>query len=105
VGAHKALVTNAADSTAVDLSMLMGGRVSPGLRLSGGVSVSFESLDHVSNSGFTRAWAVPGVEYRINRNLDLVAEGGVGLNHNSPHYFTVGFAVFLPTSDAARERR
>jgi hypothetical protein len=105
LGAHKALVTNAADSTAVDLAALAGGRVSPSLRLSGGVSVSFESLDHVNNSGFTRAWAVPGVEVRINRNVDFVAEGGVGLNDNSPHYLTAGIAVYLPTSDAARVRR
>jgi hypothetical protein len=67
--------------------------------------VSFESVDHVSNSGFTRAYVVPGLEYRINRSLDLVAEVGVGLNQNSPHYFTAGFAVYMPTSDRARERR
>jgi hypothetical protein len=105
LGAHKAFVSDAANSTAVDLAALLGGRVSPRLRVSGGVSVSFESLDHVDNSGFTRAWAVPSVEVRINRNVDFVAEGGVGLNDNSPHYVTAGFAVYMPTSDAARERR
>jgi hypothetical protein len=105
LGAHKALVTDAQNSTAFDLGALLGGRVSPRLRVSGGVSVSFESLDGVDNSGFTRAWAVPGLELRINRNVDFVAEGGVGLNDNSPHYVTAGFAVYMPTSDKARDRR
>jgi hypothetical protein len=104
-GAHKAFLRDAADSTAVDIAALMGGRVSSRLRVSGGVSVSFESLDQVDNSGFTRAWAVPGVEVRINRHFDFVSEGGVGLTDNSPHYLTAGVAVYMPTNDAARERR
>src|SRR5215468_8348213 len=96
LGAHKALVTGAPDSTAVDVSMLMGGRVSPSLRVSGGVTVSFESLDDQRRStNFRRVYLLPGFEYRINRNLDLIAEFGAGLNHDSPHYLTVGFAVYV----------
>jgi len=105
LGAHKALIRDASDSTAVDTSLLMSGRVTPSLAVSGGVNVSFESLDHVPNSSFTRAYVVPGVEYRISRNLDFVSQFGVGLNHHSPHYLTAGFAVYLPTSESARERR
>jgi hypothetical protein len=105
VGVHKALVTGAPNSTAVDLSTTMGGRVSPSLRVSGGVTVSFESLDDVRRStNFHRVYAVPGVEYRINRNLDFIAEFGAGLNHDSPHYLTAGFAVYMPVTDAARNR-
>lgn len=105
LGAHKALIRDAHDSTAVDLSWLVGGRVAPSLRLSGGVSLSFESLDDVPNSSFTRAYVVPAVEYRVTRNLDFVSQFGVGLNHDSPHYLNVGFALYMPTSESARERR
>ena len=70
------------------------------------MSVSFESLDDTRRStDFRRVYLLPGVEYRINRNMDLVAEFGAGLNHDSPHYVTVGFAFYPPTSEAARERR
>lgn len=94
-GAHKALVDNAPDSTAIDLSGQLSGHVTRRLEIYGATSVSFESLDGVPNSGFTRAYLIPGIEYWITNNLDFVSEFGVGLNDNSPHYFGLGFAYYI----------
>ena len=94
-GAHKALMDNAPNSTAIDLSGQLSGHVTRRLEIYGATSVSFESLDGVPDSGFTRAYLVPGIEYWITDNLDFVSEFGVGLNDNSPHYFGLGFAYYI----------
>jgi hypothetical protein len=94
-GAHKALVSAAGDSTAIDLASQLSAHVTDRLEIYGATSVSLESLDGVPNSGFTRAYVIPGVEYKISPKLDLVSEFGLGLNDNSPHYFGLGFALYI----------
>ncbi len=94
-GAHKALVDGGVDSTAIDLSGQLSGHLTPRLEIYGATSVSFESLDGVPDSGFTRAYLIPGVEYKISEDLDFVSEFGIGLNDNSPHYFGLGFALYI----------
>ena len=83
------------DSKALDLAGLLSGRVADKLELYGGVSVSFESLDDVPDSDFTRLYAVPGLEYKVSEQLDLVAEFGVGLNDDSPNYIAFGLAFYF----------
>lgn len=95
LGAHKAAVDGGNDSKALDLAALVSGNVARKLELYGGLSVSFESLDDVPDSGFTRAYFVPGLEYKISEQLDLVAEFGIGLNDDSPHYLGFGLALYL----------
>jgi hypothetical protein len=95
LGAHKASVDGGNDSKALDLAALVSGNVARRLELYGGVSVSFESLDDVPDSGFTRAYLVPGLEYKISEQLDLVTEFGIGLNDDSPHYFGFGLSLYL----------
>jgi hypothetical protein len=95
VGGHGASVDDGFDSKALDLSALVSGHVAERLELYGGMSVSFESLDDVEDSGFTRAYLVPGFEYKISEELDLVGEFGIGLNDDSPHYLGLGIAVYL----------
>jgi len=48
---------------------------------------------------------VPGLRWGFADRLDLLVEGGVGLNHNSPSYVTVGVAAYMPVSDRAQGRR
>ena len=69
--------------------------MTPKLELYGGLNLSFESLDDVPDSNFTRAYVVPGIEYRINHQLDLLAEVGVGLNDDSPNYVSFGLALYI----------
>jgi hypothetical protein len=94
-GGHKALVDNGVDSTAFDMTGQVTKHLTDRLELYGGTSVSFEWLDNVSDSGFTRVYVVPGVEYKVSENLDFISEFGVGLNDNSPHYFGLGFALYI----------
>ncbi len=94
-GGHWASVDDGFDSKALDLAGLLSGRVADKLELYGGVSVSFESLDDVPDSDFTRLYAVPGLEYKVSEQLDLVAEFGVGLNDDSPNYLAFGLAFYF----------
>jgi hypothetical protein len=57
--------------------------------------MEFESVDDVDDSSFTRAYVVPGIEYKITQDLDLVAEFGIGLNDDSPHYLSAGLAFYI----------
>jgi len=104
LGAHKALMQSAPDSTAVDAAWMMSTRLSRRLRFEGGMSLSLESIDHVPNSRFNRVYVVPGVNYRVSRQVDFVSRLGLGLNNNSPNYLTAGFSFELPVSGSAHRR-
>jgi hypothetical protein len=93
-GFHKASVEQGRDSTALDTSALLSGHLSDRLELYGGVSLSFESLDD-TEVDFTRAYLVPGIEYKVSDALDLLAEFGIGLNDDSPNYLGAGVALYL----------
>ena len=104
-GGHQALVRNAPDSTALDLAAQVSRRVRPRLEIYGGPAFSYETVHGVADSGFTRWYAVPGVRWGLANRLDLLVEGGVALNHNSPSYVTVGIAASRPVSDGAQRDR
>lgn len=95
LGGHWAAVDDGFDSKALDLAGLVSGHVADKLELYGGVSVSFESLDEVPDSSFTRAYLVPGLEYKVSERLDLVAEFGIGLTDDSPNYVGFGLALYF----------
>jgi len=95
LGAHGAAVDGGNDSKALDLAALVSGNVARKLELYGGFNVSFESLNDVPDSSFTRVHLVPGLEYRLAEDLDLVAEFGIGLNDDSPHYLAFGVSLYL----------
>ena len=48
---------------------------------------------------------VPGIKWGFADRLDLLVEGGVGLNDNSPSFVTVGIAAYLPVSNGAQRHR
>ena len=94
LGAHKTS-TDLGDSSAIDTALLVSGNIGDKLEAYGGLNLSFESLDDVDDSSFTRAYVVPGIEYKITQDLDLVAEFGIGLNDDSPHYLSAGLAFYI----------
>ena len=56
------------------------------------------SKDHVAigvAGGFKTAHLVPGLEYKINDKIDVLAEAGVALNDNSRHYVSGGIAIYF----------
>lgn len=94
LGAHKTS-SDFVDSSAIDTSLVASGKVGDRLEAYAGLNLSFESLDDIDDSSFTRAYIVPGIEYKIHDDLDLVAEFGVGLNDDSPHYVSAGLAFYI----------
>lgn len=94
LGAHKTDL-DIVDSSAIDVALLASGKVGDNLDLYGGLNVSFESLDDVPDSDFKRVYVVPGLEYKLHPDLDLVAEFGIGLNDDSPNYVSAGLAFYL----------
>ncbi len=107
IGGHHAFVRDALDSNALDVAASLGHWFSPRLQLYAGAAYSFEKLNGVPprlDSTFDRWYVVPGFRVPLASRLDLLVEGGVGLNHDSPHYVTAGFAYNLPVSDRAAGR-
>jgi hypothetical protein len=94
-GFHKADFDSGIDSTAWDVAGIVSGKIAHNLDLYGGLSLSFESLDNVPDSSFTRVYVVPGLEYSVHRNVDLLAEVGLGLNDDSPNYVGFGVSLYL----------
>lgn len=95
VGARRSDFEGDIDSTAIDTSLLLSRNVGNSLELYGGLSLSFESFDDVEDSSFTRAYIVPGLEYKVSDDLDLVAEIGLGINDDSPNYVGFGLAFYI----------
>jgi hypothetical protein len=94
LGLHRKDRSSGRDSTSIDTALLLSGHLTPRLELYGGLNLGFESVDDVS-SDFTRAYAVPGIEFRVSKDLDLLAEYGIGLNDDSPNYLSLGLALYL----------
>lgn len=92
LGIHRTDFEGDRDLTGIDTALLVSGNVADKLELYGGLNVSFESGD---NRDFTRAYLVPGIEYRVAENLDLLAEFGVGLSDESSNYLSFGLALYV----------
>jgi hypothetical protein len=105
-GGHRALVSHALDSTALDLAAQLSARLGQRLEIYGGAVFSWELLHDPAgpDTDFTRIHLVPGARFGVAEKLDLLVEAGVGLNDNSPHYVTAGLAWNVPVSAAARRR-
>lgn len=105
VGGHRAFITDGRDSNALDLAVQLGQRLGGRLEIYGGPAFSYESISGVSDSGFTRWYVVPGLKLGVAERLDLVVEGGIGFNEDSPDFITAGLSLHVPASSGARGRR
>jgi hypothetical protein len=95
-GLHVARGDKTLDTTGVDLTFLASKHVTSKLDLYGAIDLDFESVTerHIDDS-FTRAHLVPGLEYRVRRDIDLLAEIGIAVNDNSSHYISGGIAFYF----------
>jgi hypothetical protein len=82
------------DTTALDFTFLGSGHVSPRLEVFGALDLARNSINDVDFS-FTTAHLVPGIEYALKPDIDLVAELGLGLNDDSTNYVSFGIAYYL----------
>jgi hypothetical protein len=94
-GAHKSSFDGGGGSTAIDTAVIASRSVGSSLEAYVGGSLSFESIDDVDDSSFKRFYVVPGVEYKLGEDVDLLAEFGLGLNDDSPNYFSFGAAYYI----------
>jgi hypothetical protein len=82
-------------ANAIDLEGIVSRNVGDDLEVYVGGSLSFESISDVDDSDFTRFYAVPGIEYKVADDIDVLAEFGLGLNDDSPNYFSFGVAYYV----------
>jgi hypothetical protein len=95
-GLHKAdFEGEGADSTAFDFAAIASRKVASRLEAYLGGSLSLESVDDAEDSSFTRFYVVPGVEYRLAKDVDLLAEVGIGVNDDSPNYLSFGVSYYV----------
>lgn len=94
LGGHMTDSRPGADSSGIDTTLLFS--TSPALRLElyGGLKLAFDSVKN-SDRNLTRVHLVPGIEYRISADIDLLAEFGIALNDNARSYVSVGLALYL----------
>jgi Putative MetA-pathway of phenol degradation len=95
LGAHKSDFDGGGGSTAIDTAVIASRSVGDNLEAYVGGSLSFESIDDVDDSSFKRFYLSPGVEYKLGKDIDLLAEFGLGLNDDSPNYFSFGAAYYI----------
>ena len=79
-------------TTALDLVFLGSTRGTPRLDFYGGLDLSFERSDFFD---FETVHLVPGLEYKLSDDLDVLVEFGLGLNDDSFHYVSGGLAFYL----------
>jgi hypothetical protein len=93
-GAHRLDGEGGFDLTGFDGAATLGTHLGSKFEPYVGLKLSFESVAH-GGGDFTRLHVVPGFEYRLSKNLDIVAELGLGLNDDSTSYASAGLALYL----------
>ena len=84
------------DSKAIDLAAIVSRSVASRVELYVGGSLSFESFDDdLDDESFQRFYLVPGVEYKLGEDIDLLAEIGIGLTDESTTYLSFGAAYYI----------
>ena len=92
-GLHFHRGDNTADITGVDLTLLASRHVTPRVELYGALDVGFESFD--DNGSFKTVHLVPGLEVKLNDDVDFLVEVGIAVNDNANHYVSGGLAFYL----------
>ena len=95
------------DTTGIDLTFLFSKRTNQRFDFYGALDFAFEQvdsdlfddidddLDDLFDDNFTTVHIVPGIEYRLNPSVDVLAEIGIGVTDESANYFTVGVAYYF----------
>ena len=84
------------DQTGIDATVIGSHAVTPKLDIYAALDLAFNRYkDAFPDRNYTQVHLVPGIEYKIHPNLDLVAEVGIALNNNGDHYISGGIAYYL----------
>lgn len=82
------------DATGLDLAALTSFRVTPSAELLAALDYTHTFFDEPADDVGT-LYLVPGLEYRISRNLDFLAEFGLALDGDAANYLSAGLAFYL----------
>jgi hypothetical protein len=95
-GLHFARGDTVLDSTGVDLTLLTSRRIATRLDFFAALDIAIESIDdEFVDDNFTTFHIVPGIEYAISEDLDLVGEVGLALNDDASHYVSFGLSYYI----------
>ena len=86
------------DVMGFDVTPLLSGHLSPALELCGALDISFESISDApegADDSYTSLHLVPGFEYRLSDEFDLVGEIGIAINDESSTYAGIGIAYYI----------
>lgn len=92
-GAH-AVRNDIADAIGIDAAGILSSRLTQNLELVGSLDFGQNFYDEPFTNTNT-FHLVPGIEYRVTRNLDVMAELGVGLDENAANYISAGLAWYF----------
>jgi len=96
LGLHARRGDKTVDATGIDLTFLPSKHVTDKLDIYGGLDFAFESIsDRFGGGSFKTVHVVPGVEYKLNPDLDFVAELGLAVNDAARHYASAGLAYYF----------
>jgi len=98
-GLHFMLASdNGLDTMGFEITPQLSGHITPNLELYGALDISLESIQDAPpmvDDSFTRLHLVPGIEYRLSDEVDLVGEIGLGINDNSFTYVGAGITYYI----------
>ncbi len=84
------------DQTGVDVTLIATHSATPRLDLNAALDMAFNRFKgDFPDDGYNTTHIVPGIEFKVQTDLDLLAEFGVSLNDNGSHYMSVGIAYYL----------
>jgi hypothetical protein len=92
-GLHRRVGDKTADYNGIDLTFLLSGHATPRFEPYVGLDFAFEGFGIPAD--YKTVHLVPGFEYKVNSQLDLVAELGLALNDNGRHYFSGGVEIYF----------
>lgn len=93
-GGGHLLRNDVADGFGLDLAALLSTRLTPNLELVGSLDYN-QSFHDDPLPNVTTLHLVPGVEYRLTRSFDLLAEFGLGLDDDAANYVAAGLALYF----------
>jgi opacity protein-like surface antigen len=94
LGVHRSSFDGGFDIVGIDTTLLASDHVGRNLEVYGGLRIAFE-FPEGNNDNFRRIHLVPGIEYRLAKDLDFLAEVGIKLNDNSSSYVSAGLAYYV----------
>ncbi len=84
------------DQYAVDLTLIASHPLTPRLDLNAALDVALTRLKgDFPEDSYNLVHLVPGIEYKLARDLDLLGEFGIALNDNGSHYASFGIAYYI----------